>query len=75
MICLGINFRSTTLGDSYLQSRTTDLRGQEDEKLIASSVIALASFVFGLSSPVIFLTQEAGPTHLPGKQNSEKLGV
>lgn len=74
MIYLGINFRSTTLGDSYLQSRTTDLRG-EDEKLIASSVVASASFVSGLSSPVILLIQESGPTHLPGKQNSEKPGV
>lgn len=55
--------------------RITNLIGEEEDKLAASSVGSSADAVSGLSSPLILLTQKLGPTHLSGKQQSEKPGV
>lgn len=56
MICLDINFGNAGLGDSYMQSRlrTSDLMGEENEKLISSSVVPSASALwFVISSHII----------------------
>lgn len=51
---MDIHFRSTPFRDFYVQSRlrTTDLVGEEDERLIASSAVASASSVSYVSSLV-----------------------